>query len=283
MKKNHSQAAKNLKRNWYFPISAMAFFCLNVTLARGYFVGVLIAFFASLVIASQVPSLFDLVKKNHIGLHIVAVMTALGICWGGKVSLYERGNASPIVQALKTMLPMQIDIINIAGIFGAVVAVFFVYFFVLLFWNKMTKIISDNGLFSGVNLSERIVYSILIIASLALVFFSFAHTEAFYGTEYAYDIIYTSDSPSLVKSNAYLVLAHPENDIRQPLFAVFASPFIGIPYLLGKIFGASASVQAMMVNMVQVIMLFTANFMLAKMMKLNLIKRVCFILLTSCT
>ena len=283
MKKNHSQAAKNLKRNWYFPISAMAFFCLNVTSARGYFVGVLIAFFASLVIASQVPSLFDLVKKNHIGLHIVAVMTALGICWGGKVSLYERGNASPIVQALKTMLPMQIDIINIAGIFGAVVAVFFVYFFVLLFWNKMTKIISDNGLFSGVNLSERIVYSILIIASLALVFFSFAHTEAFYGTEYAYDIIYTSDSPSLVKSNAYLVLAHPENDIRQPLFAVFASPFIGIPYLLGKIFGASASVQAMMVNMVQVIMLFTANFMLAKMMKLNLIKRVCFILLTSCT
>ena len=278
-----SEIIANLKRNWYFPISAMAFFCLNVTSARGYFVGVLIAFIASLVVASQVPSLFDFAKQKRIEFHAVAIMTALGICWGEKVSLYARASVSPEVQALKTMLPIQIDIIDVAGVFGTVFAVFFVYFFVLIFWKKMTKIISDNRLFSGVNVPERIAYSILAIASLALVFFSFAQTEAFYGTEYTFDIIYTSDSPSLVKGNVYLALTHPENDIRQPLFAVFAAPFIGIPYLFGKMLGASASVQAMLVNMVQVIVLFIANFMVAKMMKLNPVKRVCFILLTSCT
>ena len=119
-------------------------------------------------------------------------------------------------------------------------------------------------MFIDVNTTEWIVYGILIVVSLTLMITSFAQTEAFYGTEYAYDIIYTSDSPALVKGNVYLGLAHPENDLRQPLFAVFAAPFVGIPYLVGRLFGVPASFQAMLVNMVQIIMLFVANFMLTK-------------------
>ena len=278
-----SEFVANLKRNWYFPISAMAFFCLNATLTLGYFVGLLIAFMTSLVVASQIPSLFNFAKRNCKWLHVVAIMTALGICWVGQSSFYADWNVSSKEQALEAMLPIPIDIPGVVSVLGAVVAIFFVYICVLVFWKEMTKIITDNGIFDNVNIPERIVYSILMIASLALVVISFAQTEAFYGTEYAYDIIYTSDSPLLVKYNAYLTLTHSQNDLRQPLFAVFAAPFIGIPYLLGKLFGASASVQAMLVNMVQVVMLFVANFMLAKMMKLNSVKRVCFMLLTSCT
>lgn len=278
-----SEIVANLKRNWYFPITAMAFFCLNATLTLGYFVGLLIAFMTSLVVASQIPSLFNYTKRSRKWLHIVAIMTALGICRGGQSSFYADWNVSSKAQALEAMLPIPIDIPGVVSVLGAVVAIFFVYICVLVFWKEMTKIISDNSIFDNVNIPERIVYSILIVASVALMVFSFAQTEAFYGTEYAYDIIYTSDSPSLVKGNVYLALTHPENDLRQPLFAVFAAPFAGIPYLFGKLFGASASVQAMLVNMVQVIMLFAANFMLAKMMNLTPIKRVCFILLTSCT
>ena len=81
----------------------------------------------------------------------------------------------------------------------------------------------------------------------------------------------------------YLALTHPENDLRQPLFAVFAAPFVGIPYLLARVMGASATVQAILMNSAQILMLFTANFMLAKMLKLNSVKRICFMLLTSCT
>jgi len=278
-----SEIVANLKRNWYFPISAMAFFCLNVTPTLGYFVGLLIAFITSLMVASQIPSLFNLVKQNRKWLHIIAFMTALGICWGGQSSFYADWSVSSKAQALEAMLPIPVDIPGVVSVFGAVVAVFVVYICVQIFWKEITKIISDNGIFDDVNTPERIVYSILIIVLAALVVFSFVQTEAFYGTEYDYDIIYTSDSPSLVKDNVYLALTHPENDLRQPLFAVFAAPFVGIPYLFGKLFGASASVQAMLVNMVQVIMLFAANFMLAKVMKLNPLKRVCFMLLTSCT
>lgn len=278
-----SEIIANLKRNWYFPISAMAFFGLNASLNLGYLVGLPIAFIASLVVASQVPSLFNFAKQNRICLHVVAIMTALGICWSGQSSFYARWNASSKVQALEAMLPTPIDIPGVISLLGAVAAIFFIYLCVLKFWKEMMKIISEHDLFNDLVLTERIVYSVLIIASLAFVGFSFVQTEAFYGTEYFYDIIYTSDSPSLVKSNVYLALTHPENDLRQPLFAVFASPFIGIPYLLGKLLGASASVQAMLVNTVQVVMLFVANFMLTKMMNLNSVKRVCFMLLTSCT
>ena len=190
---------ENLKRNWYFPISAMAFFCLNATLTLGYFVGLLIVFMISLVVASQNPSLFNFAKKNRKWLYVVAIMTALGICWGGQSSFYADWSVSSKAQALEVLLPIPVDIPGVVSVFGAVVALFFVYICVLVFWKEMSKIISDNGIFDDINIPERIVYSILIVVLTTLVVFSFTQTEAFYGTEYAYDIIYTSDSPSLVK------------------------------------------------------------------------------------
>ncbi len=273
----------NLKRNWYFLISAMAFFCLNATLTLRHFVALLIAFMTSLVIASQISSLFHVAKQNRIWTHIVAIMTALGVCWNSQTFFCSVWRVSSKAQALEAMFPISIDIPGVISVLGAVAALFFVYFCVLVFWKEMTRIISDNGLFRDVNISEQIVYGILIIASAVLMVRSFAQTDAFYGTKYPYDIIYTSDSSSLVRGNVYLALTHSQNDLRQPLFAVFAAPFVGIPYLLGKLFGASASAQAMLIDIVQVIMLFAANFMLAKMMKLDPIRRVCFMLLASCT
>ena len=273
----------NLKRNWYFLISAMAFFCLNVTLTLGYFIGVLIAFIASLIIASQIPSIPVCAKKNHMGLQAVSILTTFGICWGEQEVFYADCSVLMQAQALKVMLPISINIPSIVSVIGAVFSVFFVYFCLLIFWKQMLKIFSEVGVFSDIIAAEWIIYGVLLMISLSLMIISFAQTDAFYGTEYAYDIIYTSDSPSLVQGNVYLALTHVENDLRQPLFAVFAAPFIGIPYLLGRLFGTTACVQAMLVNSVQVIMLFVANFILAKMMKLSLMKRICFILLTCCT
>lgn len=273
----------NVKRNWYFLISAMAFFCLYSVPAMEYLIGLLIVLAALLIISSQIPSIPAYIKQNHIALHIVSILTALGICWAGQAFFDANWSLSSKVQALENMLPISIDIPVIAGIFGAVVALFFVYFCVVVFWKKIVNIFSETRIFSGVKTTEWGLYGVLLIASLCLMVASFAQTEAFYGTEFAYDIIYTSDSPSLVKDNVYLALTHPENDLRQPLFAVFAAPFTGIPYVLGKLFGTSASVQAMLMNSVQIVMLFTANFMLTKMMKLNPVKRICFMLLNSCT
>ncbi len=275
-----SNLLANLKRNWYFPISAIAFFCLNATLTVGYLLGMLIAFGISVVISSQTKSIYAYTKENSTALRIVSFLTAIGICWAEQATFYANWSVSSKAQALETLLPFTLDISGVISTIGAVVALCFVYFCVSVFWKETERIISDNKIFQRITKTEIVVYALLLIASVAFVVFVFAQSEAFYATEHNYDIIYTSDSPALVKGNVYLALTHPENDLRQPLFAVFSASFVGIPYLISRLFGASASVQAMLINIAQVVMLFVANFLLAKIMKLNSSKRICFMVLS---
>lgn len=273
----------NLKRNWYFPISAMAFFCLSATLTLGYLIGLLLTFVIAIIISTQISSILGQAKNSNIAFKALSIASAVGICFAGQESFYADWSVSSKAQALEAMLPITIDIPGTISVFGAVVAIPFVYFCVLLFWNCVERVLRESRIFSEIKTAEWIVYGILLIAMLGYMVFSFAQSQAFYGTALSYDIIYTSDSPSLVKGNVYLALTHPENDLRQPLFAVFAAPFVGIPYLLARVIGASATVQAILVNSAQLLMLFAANFMIVKMMKLNPVKRICFMLLTSCT
>ena len=272
-----SEIVANLKRNWYFPISAMAFFCLTMDNTLGYCDGLLIVFAIMIIAASQFTSVWNIVKQHTIAETCLCLLSAIGISLGNQNHFYEE----TVKLTVKMGLPEIFDKLFLFVSYFC--AVFFLLFCLLIFWKEIKRIICGMGLTNNVSWKEWTIYTFLIVVSICFMAFSFSQSQAFYGTELSYDIIYTSDSPSLVKGNVYLALTHPENDLRQPLFAVFAAPFVGIPYLFGKLFGVSASVQAMLVNMVQVIMLFAANFMLAKMMKLNPVKRVCFMLLTSCT
>lgn len=278
-----SEIKTNLKRNWYFSISAMAFFCLSATLTLGSMVGLLIVFMISILISTQVSSIWVRTKNSGHVLQVLSLITAIGICFAGQALFDSTWSVSSKIQSLEAMLPITIDIPGTIGAFGAVVAIPFVYFCLLLFWNSIERILKESKIFCEFRTAEWIVYGVLLIIMLGYMLFSYTQSQAFYATELSYDIIYTSDSPSLVKGNVYLALTHPENDLRQPLFAVFAAPFTGIPYLVARVIGATASVQAMLVNSVHIIMLFAANLMLAKMMKLNSLKRICFMLLTSCT
>lgn len=265
----------NLKTNWLFPISALAFFYLAAAKARGYFIGMIITLVISLIISCWMPSIWAFCRTSRIGFHILSILTTLGVC------LFHANSTIPAkAQLLEGEFPpvfIGIYISVLTALFA-----FFVYICVLKFWREMARIFQENGIFKGMTTAEYLVYGVLLTASLIFVATSFLQSQAFYGTDHSYDVIYTSDSPILVKRNVYLALTHAENDLRQPLFAVFSAPFIGIPYLLGRLFGASVSVQAILLNSVQVVLIFAANFMLAKMMKLNSSKRICFLLLSCC-
>jgi hypothetical protein len=82
----------------------------------------------------------------------------------------------------------------------------------------------------GWSRAER-VYSIGFVAVMAVVVvLAFRQTSAFYhpvwnGTLVPYDVIFSSDSGDLVDTNVYLKFTATENEIRQPLFGVFAAPF----------------------------------------------------------
>ncbi len=275
----------NLKKNWFFPISAVAFYCLNLTMSFGYIIGILIAFITAVIFFSQIPPIFPYAKENHLGLNVISMLTGVGICLRGSSNFYAHLKASSFMQKILSMfsISFDFDVTRFISISVAVFSIAFVYFFTLILWKKIIRIFSETGVFSNIKTVEWIIYGILLITSIGMMAVSFFRTQVFYGTAYPYDIIYTSDSPSLVKGNAYLALTHPENDLRQPLFAVFAAPFTAVPYLIGVVTGANATVRAILLNGVQVIMLYTANFILTRMMRLNSKKRVCFMLIASCT
>ena len=270
----------NLRRNWYFPISALAFFCLTMDNTLGYFIGLLIAFAVSAFAAGKISSIWDLVKRFTIAEKIFCALCAAGICLGNQFHFY--GLTVKLTERFG--LPEKFNkLFLVVSYFGAVIAVFFVFFCLLFFWKEIKRIFSGLELAKGVDWKEWLIYSLLLIVSLCFMVCVFAKSQAFYGTEFFFDIIYTSDSPDLVKGKVYMALTHSENDLRQPLFAVFAAPFVGIPYLLARLFGASETVQAILLNGAQIVMLFVANFMLVKMLKLDSVKGVCFMLLSSCT
>jgi hypothetical protein len=281
--RDEAEINANLKRNWYFPISAMAFFCLSMARSVNFIVGLMIAFLISILISTRIHSM--LVQSKNCGrvFRVLSLLTAIGICVSAQAQFVTNWSASSKIQTLEGLLPITIDIPGVIGVVGAVAAIPFVYFCVLLLWSCIERVARESRLFCGIKTVEWIVYGALLVAMLGYMVFSFTQSQAFYGSEHPFDIIYTSDSPSLVKGNVYLRLTHPQNDLRQPLFAVFAAPFVGIPYLLARVLGASATVQAMLMNSVQILMLFAANFMLAKILKLNPVKRICFMLLTTVT
>lgn len=267
--RNRRTIIANLKSNWWFPVSAIAFFTLCpmndiVSYVSLLIAGVLITFFAS-----QVSSIWNALSKYSIALKLWSLFCALGICLAAHESfcLYY-------IPSFRVFW---------CGVFKAVTAIFFVYCCVLIFWNKMKEIFAETKIFKDVKDIEWVVYIFLFVFSLVWMIISFRQTDAFYGTEYKWDIIYTSDTPIIVKDNAYMILKHTENDLRQPLFAVFTAPFVGAAYLIGRVLRVSDDVEAMLLNSVQIFMLLLANFMMTRTMKLNCIRRICFMVLSCCT
>ncbi len=271
-----SEALANLKRNWFFPISALAFFCLSLDNSVEYVIGMLIAFGVMVLFSAQRGSIWDTIKAHAFSRKTLCLVSALGICLENQERFY--------MQAQKLMLPERFNaVFRLLGYFGAAVSLFFVVGCLVLFWEAVSKSVQGTSLLLHIKKSEWIIYAILGAVLVLFCAVAFWNSNAFYGGERYYDILYTSDSPALVQGRIYVALTHPENDLRQPLFAVFAAPFVGVPYLLGRVFGGSAVVSAFFINIAQIGMLFAANLMLAKMLQLPSAKRVCFMLLTFST
>ncbi len=283
-KKNAAIITANLKKNWYFPISAMACFCLSAALNIGYILGLFFAFGFAVFVAAQVPSLWAVAQRHSARLRMFSLISAVGICLSIQTSFYTDLMQSAKTQALKTLLPATgIDIPALVTAAAAVVALFFVYFCLLIFWSRFVELFTEAGIFHELSTAEWIIYTLLFVGSLLYMIVCFTKTEAFYGNDYVHDIIYTGDSRMLVKWNAYMALTHQENDLRQPLFAVFSAPFTAIPYLLSRLTGAASTVHGILMNSVQIGMLFVMNLLLAMMLKLDMRKRICFMTLSCFT
>ena len=97
-----------------------------------------------------------------------------------------------------------------------------------------------------------------------------------------YDVVYTSDTGWLYLQDAYTNVVSQENNLRQPLFGVFAIPFSIIPRLLADII-PSNNLYAILMAIMQGVLIFIAFTLLARMMKLKGIAKGLFLSIISLT
>lgn len=259
----------NLKSNFIFLLSAGAFFSMNASVGNSYAFAWGMAFILILVISFHAGSIWRESQKQSIKEKVYSILTACGICWGQKAFFWNSLD-------LGKQLP------DIIGSLGAVLACYFVYICILMFCREIKKT-RLTSVFLSITPREAAVYIALFAIGAIYIIGAFTQSQAFYKTPYSYDIIYTSDSPELVKSNIYLTLSHGQNDLRQPLFALFAAPLMGIPYLLTGIFGLTDTASAILIDFSQLALLMVGNFLLAEIVCKTKLQKICFMILCNCT
>lgn len=262
----------NFEHNWYWVIPII---CIYMLFARDTYIEYYFTYFSFIIvffILTQVKSIKEKIKKINIKIKVFSLLSTFGFCY------YTQKLFVAKVYDEET----NIVLLNYITIFIAIIASFIVFALIAIFldyiWNKIKDV------FDGISKKEKIFYIAFLLIILTNVSYMFLNSTAFYGTEDAlFDVLFTSDSGRLVTDeNVYLSLYHGENDIRQPLFAVFAIPFVGAWYALSLIIPLKNATPLCM-NLVQVILFFVANLMLAKLLKLKPLERIGFIILSFCT
>lgn len=154
----------------------------------------------------------------------------------------------------------------------------FIYLLNLNIWGYLIENIRIS-----LDRKEKIVYLVEFLMLSVLIIFAYQKSEAFYYLkDFNFDILYTSDSIAHFKVGTDINWFSSENNIRQPLFAVFTTFITGIIaplkiFLLGaNHFGAYASIS----QIIHLGFLFTANLILSEMLKLKGSKK--FVFLTIC-
>lgn len=283
---DESKVAENIKGNFFVFISAVVLLFLYIT--NLYLpISKLVTFVAiagvlMFLMSSQIESIPAKVKKVKLVYKIISAITSVGVC--AYISTFVSRVMLTSDFFMNQFLDLNMDMGKLFTIIAFICALFAGYSVfcatALLYDYIGTKL---KNMFSEINKVEYIFYIIIFALLFGYVTYSFINSQAFYRTNYACDIIYTSDSQMLVKDNAYMSLTHYENDIRQPLFAVFSAPFVGFGYALSLLFPFISCSTELFMNFVQIIMMLVSNLILAKLLKLSSCERVGFMILSSFT
>lgn len=107
-----------------------------------------------------------------------------------------------------------------------------------------------------------------------IILLTYLCTQAFYGAYvngswYNFDLIYSADSGYLVHQDVFRNVGAEQNDLRQPLFGLFAMPFCQGAWLLARILFFLPNSYVTVSQLVQLLLFLVAVVLLARMMGLQ--------------
>lgn len=159
---------------------------------------------------------------------------------------------------------------DILGFLAIPCATFFVYMCICKikvcvqnFVNNLTKI--EKG-YIFVMFAFASILTVLVVSSTTAFSKPIINGEC-----QVYDVIYTSDTGSIVSQDAYFDVSHPENDIRQPLFGIFSLPFAVVAKILSDLFFFLPKNfgYEMFMTIIQFMLTTISTIMLGKILKLT--------------
>ena len=223
------------------------------------------------------------VKISKINLHLLFISGFISIYMINHFMDYSYTNIQFIQRIFNIHfnIGLSFSLINkFVGLLSMPGLTFIVYVFVI----KAKKFIVDE--YKLITKIEKkyllIIFIIAIILSSFITTFSTAFTMPTYKENIQlYDVIYTSDTGSLVSGNAYFNVSHQENDIRQPLFGIMSLPFSVPVMFLDEFLLPHFNGYQMMLTIVQFLLIAITTILLARLLNLNKSEKKYFYLLFS--
>lgn len=278
---NKKNLINNLKSNLLFFISAIALVILN-TQDKSIVICQLVSIILIFLTLTQIKDVFQKTKNTNKILKVLAGISTVGIAYYTRSRFFTSIlQFNFITRYLDSHLIERGLFADKIGYILMLASMYCIYILVTLLFDYLSKMYKD--ILKDVSKAEKISYLIIAIILISVVIAVYNNTSIFYGNVYKADALYSCDTGSIVNKNAYMHVYHDENDMRQPLFAFLAMPFIGIAYTISLTIPFSNFVWPVLLDCIQVLMLLFANFIIAKLLKLDTKGRVLFLILSMCT
>lgn len=262
----------NLYSNFLFVLSAFIFNYaaanapteLNAIFKYSTTKTVIIATLMAAIYGATHENLFNYFKEKKLINKLITIMATIGTC-----KFYTN-----VLQMQQPINIFDMFIFNPTGIyyklFYITIACLMAPFCIILFskiYSYIGKIFSS--VFEKITFKEIIAMSVTFVFLIVLMIITFSRSNLFYNYLYPlYDVVYTSDTLHLLLDNAWMNGIHAENDLRQPLFAAFAAPFVAPLYSITAWFeNVSPMVLALTIGIANILLIIISAYMLAKLIE----------------
>lgn len=250
----------------YKIIIFLSFMCLNLLLlsnSSGLKISAVI-----IILCLFVSSYISFFKYKHMLKNKKIVILAIFIssylckffiqyCWSNNI-IFKILKYFSINESFFSYLRYIIGILSIPAItYVVLLCIEYIFPRIRLFYRKMTK------------LEKNFLLITLIISFLGSFIISNLTNIFYLDNIKVYDIIYTSDSGYLYNEDVFMNINMAENDLRQPLFGVFAIPFSFVAHFIGDNFILGSNGYAIMLITIQYLCISISLILISRMMKLK--------------
>lgn len=244
--------------------SAAAYFMLQRTGEAAYLIGVPVA---CLVLFAALGRTGAAGRAEPLpgAVRILAALSAAGMCLGGMAASMSMGG----------VLSGAGSFLLAAAAFPAACA------WCVHAWAAARDALRAAGLPGDMGRGEAAAYGAMLALILAGVAAVYSMTDAFRGAD-SYDVLYTLDSACASGGGVFVRLAQAQNDIRQPLFALFAGPFAAWAVLSAVLLDLGTAVLDFLLQASQIAMMLAGDVVLASALGLLGRKRVLFVAFMRC-